>query len=104
MANEISFFEKLSTKIRHSITLKLVTITLLMLLLMIPSSMITSIISEREGLSMHAVQEVSSKWAEGQLINGPILTIPLEYEYEEKDVKIRKVKYLYPANLSVPGR
>ncbi len=105
MANEISFFEKLSIKIRNSITLKLFTITLLMLLLMIPSSMITSIITEREGLNKHAVEEVSSKWAADQLITGPILTIPLEYEYEEKDEKIRSIKYLYilPEALTIQG-
>lgn len=102
---ENSPIEKVNNWIKNSVTLKLITITILMLLLLIPASMINSIIDEREQLNSHATAEVSSKWAEKQQINGPILTIPLIYEYE-KDTKIittTRYWYILPENLKVDG-
>ncbi|MEQ8531533.1 MAG: cell envelope integrity protein CreD, partial [Imperialibacter sp.] len=85
--------------------LKLATITILVLLLLIPTSMITSIIGEREYLNNEAVSEVSSKWANSQLINGPILTVPLVYEYLKEDKIVETVKYwhILPKSLDING-
>jgi inner membrane protein len=76
-----------------------------MLLLLIPAEMIKSIISEREELHDSVTDEVSSKWATGQLLNGPILTIPLLYEWMEGNEKKRDVKYLHilPGKLNISG-
>ena len=78
-----------------------------MLLLLIPSSMIKTIIVERETLNNEAINEVSSKWANEQQINGPILTIPLVYEYinEEKETKWEERKFLniLPEELNIQG-
>lgn len=97
--------EKVSNLIKNSVTLKLVTITFLMLLLLIPASMIQSIIQEREQLNNETTNEVSAKWANEQLINGPILSIPLVYEYEKDDEKISVTKYwqILPENLNITG-
>jgi len=106
MNTEQSPFEKLNSWLKQSVGLKLMTITILMLLLLIPASMIKSIIQEREVLNKSVLNEVSSKWAEGQQINGPILTIPLVYEYQKDENKIiTKTKHLYilPENLKVTG-
>ena len=106
MNTEQSPFEKLNRWLKQSVGLKLMTITILMLLLLIPASMIKSIIQEREVLNKSVLNEVSSKWAEGQQINGPILTIPLVYEYQKDENKIiTKTKHLYilPENLKVTG-
>ncbi|MFY0601740.1 MAG: cell envelope integrity protein CreD [Cyclobacteriaceae bacterium] len=84
MNEENTFTDKANNWIRSSVTLKLISITILVLLLLIPSSMVKSIISERKSLNRLATMEVSSKWANEQVINGPILTIPLLYEYEEE--------------------
>jgi len=86
MNEENTTLEKVNSWIKNSVTLKLITITILILLLLIPTSMITSIIQEREDLNNQASNEVSSKWANKQLINGPILSIPLLYE--QKKVRI----------------
>lgn len=82
MNTENSILDKINHWIRSSVTLKLITITLLMLMLLIPTSMIESIIYERKFLSENTIREVSQKWGEQQQINGPILTIPLLYEIE----------------------
>ncbi|MEO9965142.1 MAG: cell envelope integrity protein CreD [Reichenbachiella sp.] len=101
---------------KNSVMLKLATITVLMLLLLIPSSMIDSIIRERESLSNQTIHEVSSKWADSQLLNGPILTIPLRYEVEYevergKDKKkeiakktVTKYWYILPEHLKIDGK
>ncbi len=100
-------FDKVNSWIKNSVGLKLGTITILMLLLLIPASMIKSIISEREMLNQSVLNEVSQKWAGKQQINGPILTIPLIYEVEVEDGKIiTKTKYLYllPEQLAITGK
>ena len=107
MNNTQSPFDKVNRWIKNSVGLKLGTITILMLLLLIPASMIKSIISERELLNQSVLNEVSQKWAGKQQINGPILTIPLIYEYEVEDDKIiSKTKYLYllPEQLAITGK
>ncbi|MCB0638596.1 MAG: cell envelope integrity protein CreD [Lewinella sp.] len=105
MNTEKSFFERLNDWIKNSVTLKLVTITILMLLLLIPATMIRSIIQEREALNRQATEEVSAKWAEQQRLNGPILTIPLIYEYDQDDELVTKTRYWYilPEQLTING-
>ena len=75
MDSKPSLFEKLNAWARRSITLKLISIGILILLLLIPSSMIQSLIYERESIRDEAVSEVSSKWGNAQTIGGPVLTI-----------------------------
>jgi len=106
MNTENTLIEKANSFIKTSVTLKLLTITILMLLLLIPASMIKSIIQEREKLNNEATDEVSSKWANEQQINGPILTIPLTYEYEEENKKIMTTRYwhILPNNLNIDGK
>ncbi|HNP19365.1 MAG TPA: cell envelope integrity protein CreD [Fulvivirga sp.] len=104
-----TLIDNVGSWIKNSVTLKLITITILMLLLLIPNSMVDSIIVERESLSAQTNTEVSSKWAGSQQINGPILTIPVVYEYEdeikEKKTLIRHTQYyhLLPQNLKIDG-
>ncbi|MEP1033798.1 cell envelope integrity protein CreD [Ekhidna sp.] len=105
MNTENTPIEKVNNLIKNSVTLKLVTVTILMLLLLIPASMIQSIIQEREQLNNQTANEVSSKWADRQQVNGPILTIPLIYEYETEEKKFLTTKYLHvlPDNLTIDG-
>ena len=111
MNDQQSTLEKVNGWIKNSVGLKLITITILMLLLLIPASMIKSIISERENLNQSVLNEVSRKWAGKQQINGPVLCIPLVYEYVIEDEKagtktITKTKHLYllPEQLSINGK
>jgi inner membrane protein len=87
-----TFIDKLSNWIKNSVILKMTTIAIMVLLLLIPTSMIESVISEREQLRAQATNEVSSKWAGSQQIMGPILTIPLTYEYVQDEKLVSLVK------------
>lgn len=68
--------ERLSSSLRQSQTLRVVTVAILVLVLMIPVAMIGSLVSEREARRATAVQEVSAKWGETQHVVGPFLVVP----------------------------
>jgi len=91
--------------LKQSATAKLIIITVLMLLLLIPASMVRSIIREREHLNAEAINEVSAKWANSQQINGPILTIPITYEYKTKEKTEKQIKnwHVLPEALNIKG-
>lgn len=91
---------------KNSVMMKVGVITVLMLLLLIPLAMIESLIEERETLSERAINEVSSKWANQQELKGPILTIPLLFETEDKDGNIVEYEqnwFLLPDQLNING-
>ncbi|MEN8250312.1 MAG: cell envelope integrity protein CreD [Bacteroidota bacterium] len=108
-----STIDKINSWIKNSISLKLITVTILMLLLLIPSAMIKEIIRERELLNTQAVHEVSSKWANQQEIHGPVLSIPMVYEFEKEEEKegkeevslvtITKFWHILPDELNIDG-
>lgn len=75
-----SFIERANNWVRNSVTLRLVTMGILILLLLIPVNMVESLIREREYRKQDAVKEVSGKWGNEQIVAGPVLTVPyLEY-------------------------
>ncbi len=106
METSNSFLEKINNWLKNSLSLKLITITFLMLILLIPASMIKSIITERQYLRESTISEVSQKWANRQNINGPVMTIPLTYEEKVDKDEIRDyIKYLHilPEDLQIDG-
>jgi len=72
---------------RGSVTLKLLSIGFLLLLLLIPSSMVESLITERAGNRDTATEEISAQWGGAQLVLGPVLVLP--YTVRETDDKNR---------------
>lgn len=102
-----NFFEKASESIKNSVTLKLLSIFILMMLLMIPVSYVKSLIQEREMLKQQTISEVSDKWANEQYIYGPILTIPIRkvgLSVEEVNPKpIPAQAHILPSRLTVSG-
>lgn len=105
MKTETNLGERVNNWMKHSVTLKLFSITILILLLLIPSTMIKSIMRERESLSQEAIDEVSSKWADRQEIAGPVLTIPIIYEYKKDEDFFEETKYwkILPESLNISG-
>ena len=71
-----SFFDRVNTWARRSVTLKLLSVGFLMLILLIPASMIQNLIRERENLRDTAIREVSSKWGLNQTVAGPVISVP----------------------------
>ncbi|MDW3191323.1 MAG: cell envelope integrity protein CreD [Cytophagales bacterium] len=94
------------SKVTHSVSAKLATIAFLVLLLLIPGSMIQSLIREREYMNETASEEVRSLWANEQTVNGPILSVPLTYEYKDSQGNINQFSeywHLLPEKLKVNG-
>jgi inner membrane protein len=99
---EPSFFQ------RFSASLKGIVIFFLMLALLIPTSMVESLISERESRQGEAINEVSSKWGLRQTISGPVLVLPYEQMQHNAEGKetFKETKYAYflPELLKVNGQ
>ena len=106
MKTDNTIIDKANHWMKNSVTLKLISIGILVLLLLIPTAMIKSIINEREALNNQASEEVSSKWANSQTLCGPVLTIPLivEVEKEEKTTAVTRYWQILPENLIVNGK
>ncbi len=101
-----SLFEKLNAWARKSIALKLVSIGFLILILLIPAGMLTSLIKERENTRSEAIREVSSKWGYSQTVTGPILTVPYRTAYKDEKGVVRTAKeyaHFLPEALQVTG-
>lgn len=99
-----SLFERINAWARRSVTLKLLSIAFLILILLIPSGMISSLIYERENVRDEAVREVSSKWGSAQTIGGPVLTIPYYFrEVSEKGHTSTSIRYAHflPDDLNI---
>lgn len=101
-----NYLERTSQSIKSSVTLKLVSIFILMMLLLIPLSFVESLIEERQGLRQEAITEVSNKWANDQEVYGPILTIPVSRRVVSEDVVniIRDEVHILPSDLEIMGR
>ena len=90
--------------LKNNIYFKIGTIIIISLFLLIPTSMIKSLIYERESTQNEAIQEVSSKWGEEQTILGPFISIPY-YRYikefskkdsKEKIIQIKEYLHILP--------
>lgn len=99
--------ERINDWAKSSVTLKLVTIGILVLILLIPSSMILKLINERTDRMHEAVSEVSSKWGNNQTITGPVISIPYKaiVKSEKGDVS-EEIFYAHflPDHLKISGR
>ena len=80
-----NILDRINEAISQSVTFKLMSIGVLILLLLIPKSMINSLIVEREIRMEETVQEVTDKWSRRQTVSGPILTIPYKKNIESED-------------------
>lgn len=88
-----------------SILLKSGVIAVLILLLLIPSSWIQELITEREGYQQQRVNIVTDKWADSQLVQGPVLLLPFKKNITENvsgkpfTHEVTQVLYVLPQNL-----
>lgn len=100
-----NYLEKIAQSVKSSVSLKLLSIFILVMLLMIPMAYVRSLIEERQSLQQLAIDEVSQKWANKQFVYGPVLTIPVQRKItEDKEIKIiREEVHILPATLSIDG-
>jgi inner membrane protein len=101
--------ERIKTKMRDSLTVRLLTIGFLMLLLLIPLAMVMDLIRERSNRSEEAIRTVSADWAGTQTLVGPVLTVPYREAYlvsvDGKEVQRIRTRYLQvlPDDLAYDG-
>ena len=70
---------------KESITLRIILITAIIIILLLPLFMIQSLIEERQSYRDEAVREVSKSWAAAQTVGGPILTLIDKTENLDKE-------------------
>jgi inner membrane protein len=97
-----SFFDRFNAWIMDSVTLKLIIIGIMVLLLLIPVSMVTNLVSERQTTSESVVLNVSADWGNAQTIKGPVLVVPYNFHTKEGK-KTRHVVFL-PDELNINGQ
>ena len=110
--SNLSFFERANNWLKQSVSIRLFTIGILVLLLLIPVSMVESLIREREARQADAIAEVSSKWGEQQTITGLVLTVPYKtyskvFEGDKTDkyklVESKEYAHFLPEELKIDG-
>lgn len=70
---------------KNETVLKMLAVSILVLLLLIPLSMIRSVLNERMQRRNEAVSEITATWGQEQVVAGPALVIP--YHYPQKTMK-----------------
>jgi inner membrane protein len=68
---------------------RLVVMGVLLVGLLIPLSMVQSVVSERASRRFMVVQEVGATWGGVQTIGGPVLTVPYRYTTTDQEGKAR---------------
>ncbi|OGD67633.1 hypothetical protein A2442_03615 [Candidatus Campbellbacteria bacterium RIFOXYC2_FULL_35_25] len=93
---------KLQTTLQ-STTLRVIFIAILALLLLIPVGMVKSVIYERQANRELAIQDITSKWGEEQVVAGPILTVPYDLYRIIDGKQIKEIAYAHflPETLNI---
>ncbi|MCK5737815.1 cell envelope integrity protein CreD [bacterium] len=106
MTNNQDIAKKTVNYIKRSITLKIISVGILLLLLLLPASMIKDLIRERQTRRDSVVREIGEKWGDSQTITGPFITIPFKIFFKDEDGKIQfDLNYLHilPETLNITG-
>ncbi|NQU84500.1 MAG: cell envelope integrity protein CreD [Mariniphaga sp.] len=102
-----NILDRFGISFHSTLSFKLITIGILVLILLIPKIMILSLINERSENAKSATNEVMDKWSHNQTIAGPILTIPFKKSiYNSKDDKYKEViqtATFLPKSLNING-
>ncbi|MDR6563449.1 MULTISPECIES: cell envelope integrity protein CreD [unclassified Arcicella] len=104
---KLSLFERFNNWVKSSVMLKLFSIFILILLLMIPSTMLESLIHERQITRDIAEEEITSKWGSNQTIGGAVITIPYTIIQEDDNGKKSTViayAHFLPEHLNITGK
>ena len=90
--------------ISNSVWFKALSIGIVVLIMLIPTMMVTQLVYERMNRKNAAAHEVAAKWGQRQNICGPILTIPLKTTQErknEEDLVIYENLHFLPEDLKI---
>ena len=73
---------------KESATLRILIISAIVILLIIPNFMIQSLITERQQYRLDAISEISNSWAGAQIVAGPIISVTKKKERKDKNGKV----------------
>ena len=93
--------------LQGSATVKFIVIGILALVLMIPTSMVQSLVYEREQRQTDVQNEVGQLWGQEQIVEGPVISLAYTYPSRpDKDGSTRMEKgmlHWLPSNLKISG-
>ncbi len=92
--------------LRKSIIIRIILVTILTLILLIPATMVQDLVHERQNRRDNAVLEVTEKWGQQQTIGGPILSVPYLYTWKNDSGKTfwsTGYAHFLPEKLNVEG-
>lgn len=94
--------------LRQSIGAKLAMVVFLSIVLFIPSFWVTDLIRERQGRQQEAKEEIAQSWAANQYVGGPVMVIPYQTWFEERDAdgklerkELTQYVFLLPEDLAI---
>lgn len=91
----------------NSYSVKMIIISGLAILLLIPSFLIQEIISERIGLSEQVKTELYSQWGGKQVVAGPVLNVPFTYQEQKENsqgtIERQGIAHFLPETLHTEG-
>jgi len=103
----MSLSDKLTRpQLKQNTSIKMLIVGLLLLLLMLPMSMVSSLVTEREYRKLEVIEDINQKWGHAQKITGPYLTLPYKVWYlTEEDQQKYHTRYLHflPEELNIKG-
>lgn len=98
----------LNLNLSQSVGFRLIIISVLTFLLLIPTIFIVVMIEDRQETNKSAGNEISEKWGKVQIVTGPILKIPYRLPVRDSAGKIiskvEKEMIILPESLSVKGK
>lgn len=87
--------------LKESVTVKLAFIGILVLLLMIPSALVSNLVTERALRQDETIKDVTDQYSGSQLVQGPVLVIPYKEQVTETDATGKQVTKQVIQNLYV---
>jgi inner membrane protein len=99
-------YAKQSFSERNAITLKAIVVVVLVLLMLIPVNMVTSLVEERQSYKEVVKNDIAAQWGGCQHLTGPILVLPyLKKPALEKEngTAILSYAYFLPDEYSIEG-
>jgi len=107
----MNLLDRFNRWFQESVTIKLISIGLLVLILMIPLSWIDDLIYERQVRSGEVLADITGKWSGYQSVCGPVIVLPYKVTEvikqegkESRVVEYVKKAFLLPEELMISGK